>query len=379
MSKSKKVDVCVELSKMKRVKVKLDQIYLDPNNPRLEISNRERTPDERALEPGVQEHCLNRMCTEIKVADLMDSIKTCGFATMDRIVVKSVQEKKYIVLEGNRRVTALKILEQGYREGSISLKANILKSIKEFEALLYEGENEDIAWVIQGLRHAAGIKKWGDYPKAKFITKIHEAGTHPREIASRFGMKPQAEVSRLIRSYYAFEQAREDEDFGEDLKPEKFGMFTEVVFAKPQIKEWLGWKEEKKQFEDVDNLAQFVSWIVPCEGRKSKIDISTTTRDTLAKLVEPDYGELFDEFKDGKVSIEECKEKIYNEEEEISVDLSKNMRSLEKMKSLLEKLPIAKMQLAKEQQEKDQKKQIIKLLTDLSQLVTQQLKNLRKG
>lgn len=379
MSKSKKVDVCAELSKMKKVQVKLEQLYLDPNNPRLEISNRERTPDERALEPGIQENCLERMRTEIKVADLVDSIKTCGFATMDRIVLKSVQENNYIVLEGNRRVTALKVLEQRHREGSISLKPNILKSIQEFEALLYKGENEDIAWVIQGLRHAAGIKKWGDYPKAKFITKIQEAGTHTREIASRFGMKPQAEVSRLIRSYYAFEQAREDEDFGEDLKPEKFGMFTEVVFAKPQIKEWLGWNEEQKQFEDVYNLAQFVSWIVPQEGEKGRIDISTTTRDTLAKLVEPNYGELFDEFKDGKVSIEECREHISNEEIEITVDLSKNMRSLERMKSLLEKLPIAKMQLAKEPQEKEQKKQIIQLLTKLSQLVKQQLKNLKKG
>ena len=55
------------------------------------------------------------------------------------------------------------------------------------------------------------------------------------------------------------------------------------------------------------------------------------------------------------------------------------MRSLERMKSLLEKLPIAKMQLAKEQQEKEQKKQIIQLLTDLSQLVKQQLKNLKRG
>ena len=191
-------------------------------------------------------------------------------------------------------------------------------------------------------------------------------------------MKPQAEISRLIRSYYAFEQAREDEDYGEDLKPEKFGIFTEVVFVKPQIKEWLRWNETQKRFEDVDNLAQFVSWIVPGEGRKSRIDISTTTRDTLAKLVEPDYKELFEEFKDGRTNIEECKERIFTEEIEVSVDLSKNIRSIEKMKAVLVKLPIAKMQLAKESEEIEQKNRIVQLIKDLLELAQQQLENLEK-
>jgi len=377
MGKMKKVDIWKELSNMRSVKVKLEELYLDPNNPRLEASNSKRVTDKRAVEKGIQERCLKRMRDEIGVRDLIDSIKTCGFATVDRIVLRLIKPNQYIVVEGNRRVTALKILDMKYEEGSISIPLSIRKGIKQFESLLYKGDNKDIAWVIQGLRHATGIKKWAEYPKAKFITTIHEAGTSPGDIASRFGMKPQAEVSRLIRAYYGFEQAKKDEDYGDDLKQEKFGMFTEVIFAKSQIKDWLGWDESKNRFKKTDNLSTFVAWMVPDEEGKTRIDISTTTRDTLAKLVLTENKELFEEFEESKVGIDECRERISAEEMEITVDLSANIQSLEKMKSVLIKLPIAKMQLARKELEKGQKKRIIKLLEELNRVVKRQLKNLK--
>lgn len=377
MGRIKKEDIWKELSNMKGIKVNLEQLYLDPNNPRLEASNSERITDKRAVEEGIQNRLIERIKTEVKVGDLIDSIRTCGFATVDRIVLRTIKPKQYIVVEGNRRVTALKILSKKHEEGSISLSSNILKGIEHFEALLYQGSNKDIAWVIQGLRHATGIKKWEDYPKAKWITRIFEAGASAQEIASRFGMKPQAEVSRLIRAYYGFEQAKTNVDYGEDLKQEKFGMFTEVVFAKPQIKDWLGWDESKKRFKETDNLNKFVSWIVPDENDKTKIDISITTRDTLSKLVLPENKKLFDEFEDDKIGIVECSEQISTEEMQISVDLSNNIKSLEKMKGMLIKLPIAKMQLAKNKDEKEQKNRIIELLEELDQVVKRQLKNLK--
>ena len=80
--------------------------------------------------------------------------------------------------------------------------------------------------------------------------------------------------------------------------------------------------------------------------------------------------------KEGKVSIDECRERISTEEIEITVDLSANIKSLEKMKGMLIKLPIAKIQLAKKKAEKDQKSQIVKILKELSALVKRQLKNL---
>ena len=377
MSKMKKDDIWKELTNMEPVTVKLEQLYLDPNNPRLEASNSKKITDKRAVEKGIQERCLKRMHDKIGVGDLIESIKTCGFATVDRIVLRAIKGNRYIVVEGNRRVTALKILDRKHKDGIISLKSSIYKCINQFESLLYKGENEDIAWVIQGLRHATGVKKWAEYPKAKFITKIHEAGSSPGDIASRFGMKPQAEVSRLIRAYYGFEQAKKDEDYGEDLKQEKFGMFTDVIFVKTPIKDWLGWDESKNRFENTDNLSEFVAWVVPDEEGETRIDISTATRDTLSKLVLPENKKLFEEFRQSKVGIDECRERISTEEMEITVDLSANIQSLEKMRNVLIKLPIAKMQLAKDGTGKEQKKQIVELLKELNKVIRRQLENLK--
>jgi hypothetical protein len=377
MKEPQKAEIWTELQKMKQVRVKLEQLYLNQNNPRLEISGKEKITDARTVESGIQENCLNQISRE-GINDLIESIKTCGFWTVDRVVLRPLRDNKYVVVEGNRRVAALKILDNQHERGEISLPDDIRKGILEFEAIVYGGTDPDIAWVVQGFRHTPGIKEWDDYPKAKFIANFQkESGKSLLDIASMFGMKPRAEVSQLIRSYYGFEQAKEDEDYGEDLGPGKFGMFYNVVFRKPEIRDWLGWDDGQRRFENVDNLAEFVSWMVPDEERgETKIDISSTTRDTLAKLVQPEYEELFEEFKGGKLNIDECKERISSEEIEISVNLSDNIRSLEKMKGMLIKLPIVKMQLAKEPQEIEQKTQIVKLLEDLLNLIKQQLKNL---
>jgi len=376
MKEPQKAEIWTELQKMKPVRVKLEQLYLDPNNPRLEIFGKEKITDARTVESRIQENCLNQISGE-DIKDLIESIKTCGFWTVDRVVLRPLGDNKYVVVEGNRRVAALKILEDQHEKGEISLPDNIRKGILEFEAIVYEGTDPDIAWVVQGFRHTPGIKGWDDYPKAKFIANFEkESGKSPTEIASMFGMKPRAEVSQLIRSYYGFEQAKEDADYGEDLNPEKFGMFYNVVFRKPQIRDWLGWDDGQKRFTEEDNLSDFVSWIVSDEKGETKIDISATTRDTLAKLVQAEHKELFEKFKGGELNIAECNERIYSEEIRMSVDISDDIQSLEKMRGIITKLPIPKMQLAQEEQDIEQKNQIVKLLEDLLNLIKQQLKNL---
>ncbi|MBM3239539.1 hypothetical protein FJZ31_24875 [Candidatus Poribacteria bacterium] len=375
MKEPQKAEIWTELLKMNPVRVKLEQLYLDPNNPRLEISGKEKIADNRIVESYVQADCINKI-REKGIDDLIGSIKSYGFWTVDRVVLRPLGDDKYVVVEGNRRVATLKILADQHKRGQ-SLPEDIRKEIFEFEAMVYKGTDPNIAWVVQSFRHIPGIKGWDDYPKAKFIANFEkESGKSPTEIASMFGMKPRAEVSRLIRSYYGFEQAKKDEDYGEDLKPEKFGMFYNVVFGKPEIRNWLGWDDEQKEFKNVDNFVKFVSWIVPDEDEEPKIDISPNTRDTLAKLVQPEHKELFGKFEEGRLSIDECKEKIFGEEIKMSVDISDDIHSLEKMKGIITKLPIPKMQLAQEEQEIEQKNQIVKLLEDLFNLIKQQLKNL---
>ena len=92
---------------------------------------------------------------------------------MDRIIVKPWKGAtgKYVVVEGNRRVTALKWLIQLHEVGKESFSEEQLKNFTNIPCLLLD---ESIApaqacLILPGLRHVSGIKQWGPYQKAKTV------------------------------------------------------------------------------------------------------------------------------------------------------------------------------------------------------------------
>ena len=207
-----------EFVNVKPQRVKLSQIYLDPNNPRLQTPSKQKLSDNRIVEPKIQDSCSGDIKKE-GVKDLVESIRNCGFWTVDRIVLRPLKDDKFVVIEGNRRITALKTLEESHLKGAITLQEEVYKGIKEFEALIYHGKNPDISWIIQGFRHSPGILSWKDYPRAMFLAKFEKESKKPaNEIALIFGMHT-PKVTHLIRSYYGFEDAKKDKEYGDELSP----------------------------------------------------------------------------------------------------------------------------------------------------------------
>ncbi len=81
--------------------LKVDQLQLDASNPRFNKAGGQTEAMQRILEDQ-----------DVKLANLAESIAEEGLNPMDRLlVIKSpARASKYIVLEGNRRTAALKIL-----------------------------------------------------------------------------------------------------------------------------------------------------------------------------------------------------------------------------------------------------------------------------
>jgi hypothetical protein len=52
---------------------------------------------------------------------------------MDRIIVRPLDENSFVVVEGNRRVAALKVLSKSHRDGEKTLHQNVLDSITTIE------------------------------------------------------------------------------------------------------------------------------------------------------------------------------------------------------------------------------------------------------
>jgi hypothetical protein len=382
MPKYRKLEVWTEILNLSSQQVKLEQIFLDPNNPRVDKPGKEKVCDDRIIEQNIQQECLQELRSQ-RVNDLIESIRTSGFWVVDRIVLRPLASNQYVVVEGNRRVAALRVLKSVHEKGKITLPKDIYDGVVKVEALIYRGKNPEIAWIIQGFRHTPGIRSWEKYPTARFLAEFEkESKKNIREIASIFSSMGRHEVTVSLRSFYAFEQARQDEDYGDRLDPEKFGLFDEIVFRKPLLQDWLGWNDKKRRFLNQKNLKKFLLWTTAPAGEEPKLTVSKTTRDLLTYLVTPENKKLLVEFEKEiekeDFDIEQFHEEIFRDRERKEpIDIAGVIEYLKSTEKILNTLPTPQIKLAKTQVEKSQKEEIIKLLKSLIAIIDVQIKNIK--
>ena len=383
MPKSNKLQAWAEMSNMGSQKVQLDLIFLDPNNPRIDKPRKEQIADDRISETAIQQDCLQQL-QKLGIGDLIESMKTSGFWVVDRIVLRPLGTDRFVVVEGNRRVAALKTLQLVHDKGRINLAKDIYNGIIKIEALVYHGRNPEIAWIIQGFRHTPGIKSWEKYPTAKFLAEFEKKSNKGvPEIAAIFSGMGRSGVTLSLRSYHAFEQSRSDEDYGDRLDPDKFGLFDEIIFKKPPLQTWLGWSDKKRKFANESNLKKFLSWTTAPEGQKQpKLTVSKTTRDLLGDLVMPENRKLLANFEkeieNEGFDAEQFQEKLFeNKEKKEPIDIAQILDHLRLTEKIINTLPVPKLRLANSAEEKRQKEEIKKILKTLSDIITVQIKNLK--
>lgn len=253
------------------IEVVISDLLLDPNNPRFSELGEELyvVPESRYGEDKVQNTAFERMKSPVfDVTELKDTIKAVGFLPMDRIVVRRWKgnvegPQKYIVLEGNRRVTALKWLLQLHEAGKESLAPEQVSNFTNISCLLLADEyvNETSLLILPGLRHVSGIKEWGPYQKAKTVHALRKSGLSAQEAAQSLGLSTRAS-NQAYRCFLALETMKADEEFGEYASPKMYSYFEEV-FKRPEVKVWLGWSDEAGEFVNKENINRFYSWMVP--------------------------------------------------------------------------------------------------------------------
>ena len=256
------------------ITVSLAQLLLDPNNPRFAELGEDidQVPEIRFAEEKVQKATYDKMKTpKFNVVELRDTIKQIGFLPMDRLVVRPWRceegAAKYVVVEGNRRVTALNWLIELHDAGKETLTAEQLEKISTLEVLLLDDERapKSAKWILPGLRHVSGIKEWGPYQKARTVHELRLTGRTPQEVAQSLGLSTR-EANQLWRAYLALEQMKADEEYGEYAEPTLYSYFEEV-FKRPNVREWLGWKDDEQRFTKPSELHEFFGWM---KGEKNE-------------------------------------------------------------------------------------------------------------
>lgn len=251
--------------------VKLKDIFLDPNNPRFaELGDlTDVIPESRFGEERIQKEAFEKMKTDrFAVSELRDTIKTIGFLPMDKIVVREwnnnpdPEDTKFIVVEGNRRVSALMWLIKLHESGRETFTEDQITNLTQLEVLVLDQDHapDTAIWILPGLRHVSGIKEWGPYQKARAVFVLRDKGESPQEAAQSLGLSTRA-ANQLWRSYLALEQMKSDEEFEEYAAPKRYSYFEEI-FKRPSVRNWLGWNDTERKFTNSSRLRELFIWIV---------------------------------------------------------------------------------------------------------------------
>jgi hypothetical protein len=245
------------------IDIPLAEIYLDPNNPRFVTSSWQNVPDSDIPLESVQEGARARLVQGYGIDKLKMSMEVNGYLPIDRVIVRALSKGGYVVLEGNRRICAAKLIGTVDSEGK-DVPKEIQSTFASIPCLKYVGQEADASWIFQGLRHISGIVEWSAYNKAKLLVEQMESESLTlAQVGRRFGLSPFG-AGQWVRGFYAFKQAKQESDYIAEVDERSY-LFFQELFSRSSIKvrEWLEWDEAENKFSNALNFNEFVGWIYP--------------------------------------------------------------------------------------------------------------------
>ena len=277
-------------SKLREAIVPIDDLFLDPNNPRFaDLDTLMRpVPESRVHEETVQKKAMGRMLDDrFEVQQLQDSIRSIGFLTVDRIVAVELPEPgKFMVIEGNRRLAAIKAVLEDHAAGELDLEPEVMDSLTSIPLMIIDDPNPQTrnftARVLQGVRHVASVKPWGPYQQAQLVGLMLDEGEGVAEIKETLGLTA-ARINSLRRVYYAREQMRGDSEFGELAKPGLFSNFEEALKL-PKIRAWLEWDDDLNKALNTEHRQMLYGWFVGVEDEGVRLPAKIIDAKDIRKL-----------------------------------------------------------------------------------------------
>lgn len=288
--------------------ISIDQLMLDPLNPRLPEETQGKKENDIC-------HALYRF---FDIEELAYSIAENGYFDEEPLVAIpkdlplefesmspdefSTNEKykdfindnstEFIVVEGNRRLSTIKLLLDGDLRNDLKIRTfpDISEAVRDdisiLPVIIYPTRKEVLPYL--GVRHISGIKKWEPYAKARYIASMVDKGFSIDDIQRQVGDR-----SNSARKIYLCYQLIEVAKYEFDLDTHKAeNLFSYLLLASGQgaIKDYLG---IEKRLQDVDldnpipqnkleNLKNIFSWLFG--ENKEKLAVIKESRDITSKL-----------------------------------------------------------------------------------------------
>ena len=200
-------------------KISIDQLAFDKENPRL--------PD--TVDRTKEGEIIKYLALKTGIESLMISIGQNNFFDGEAIVVTPApnESEKYIVLEGNRRLAALRLLQNPTLIGDVSSIKGASEGAEHRpqEIPAYVVNSRESALQYLGFRHISGVQRWDPLAKARYLKLVfNQAIGEPEEcylqVAREIGSKRNAVRRNLdalaaynaIRAYDFYEIPELDEE-----------------------------------------------------------------------------------------------------------------------------------------------------------------------
>jgi AAA15 family ATPase/GTPase len=262
-------ELMIETAKKRSFNLK--NLYLDPNNYRfVDNHNYVVVPEDKLIDDNVQKR--SSIFIEGKkrsnISDLIASFKSNGFLDVDVIQVRDLGNNRYLVIEGNRRVASLKVLQEDYENGFDigNLNPEIFKKIP-FE--IHSNESKEKHLIIMGLKHINGNKKWSAINQSQLIYDFLKASWGTPDYSSKetnlcesLGLS-KVKLRSTQRAYHLI-LAYKNSDFGDQFESSDYSFFVEIMKT-PKIKSWIDWDDQEYKSKNINNLYRLFSWISTTE------------------------------------------------------------------------------------------------------------------
>ena len=238
--------------------VPLDSLLLDPNNPRLIEDPRWRpVPDEEIGTRRAQAITAERLLAIAydPVLALMESIARHGWVDSEPIRVRAVSSGGLVVMDGNRRVVALRRLQDP--EHATRWATESVPRVEEVWVWEEPGDHGDVELACI-VRHTEPRVAWNDLSRAVWLRDRRRA--HPdwdlHVAARQEGWQPVGDehddlALEMCEDYVA-------SPWQENFSLGKFMLFRAALHYE-EIRSWLGYGTEAGP--DGERVRRFIAWV----------------------------------------------------------------------------------------------------------------------